>query len=129
MSTKNIDLAIVAKRVELLELDMQALKTMDQKELEERLKKIESLLYVTKEMLTLPEAAQYIGITVSQLYKLTYKCEIPFYKPHGKNIVFDIKELAKWMKRVRVKPIRTPSKKEVYPDTPTKCDGDDESEK
>ena len=37
MSTKNIDLAVLTKRVELLELNLQALQTMDPKVLEPRL--------------------------------------------------------------------------------------------
>jgi len=109
MSTKNIDLALISKRVELLELNLRSLQTMDPEVLEERLKKIESSLYATKEMLTSDEAADYLGVSKSQLYKMTFKCEIPFYKPHGKNNYFDTKELARWMRRNRVKPINTSS--------------------
>ena len=109
MSSKNIDLALLTKRVELLELNLQALQTMDPKVLEPRLKKIESLLYVKKEMLTQQEAADYLGVSMSQLYKMTHKCEVPFYKPHGKNNFFDVSELAQWMIRNRVKPTKKQS--------------------
>ena len=82
---------------------------MDPKVLEPRLKKIESLLYVKKEMLTQQEAADYLGVSMSQLYKMTHKCEVPFYKPHGKNNFFDVSELAQWMRRNRVKPTKKQS--------------------
>ena len=53
-------------------------------------------------MLTLEDAILLTGMSKSYLYKLTCKQEIPHYKPNGKQIYFDRKELEDWMKRNRV---------------------------
>ena len=66
--------------------------------LEERLKKIENSMYITKEMLTTTEVAEYLGVSQSQIYKLTMNMEIPHYKPKGKTIYFDRKEIVRWMR-------------------------------
>lgn len=51
MANKKIDIEILAKRVELLEITVRELKAVEPEVLEERLKKIENSLYITKEML------------------------------------------------------------------------------
>lgn len=58
-----------------------------------------------KQVLTLKEVAQYTGLSMSYLYKLTHKSEIPFYKPNGKVIFIDRLELETWLKRNRSKSI------------------------
>ena len=50
-----------------------------------------------KEILTLDEAALYIGMTPSALYKLTSLRKIPFSKPNGKNCFFRRTELEAWL--------------------------------
>ncbi len=45
------------------------------------------------DMLTSDEAAEYLGITKSNLYKLTSSREIPFYKPGGKTCYFKREDL------------------------------------
>lgn len=50
-----------------------------------------------KEVLTLDEAAQYIGMKKSYLYKLTASKQIPHYKPAGKNCFFKRTELEAWL--------------------------------
>lgn len=55
--------------------------------------------------LTLDEASVYTGRSKSDLYKRTSKGEIPHYKPSGKVIYFDKKELDQWLLANRVKPI------------------------
>ena len=54
-----------------------------------------------KEVLTSDEAAAYLGITKSALYKLTMGRKIPFYKS-AKLCYFDRAELIEWMKAHRV---------------------------
>lgn len=56
-----------------------------------------------KEVLTLEEAADFLGLSKSQLYKLTRTSAIPHYKPNGKYIYFDRAELVEWVKRNPVK--------------------------
>ncbi len=55
-----------------------------------------------KSVLTFDEAVFMTGLAKSQLYKLTSRHEIPHYKPNGKMLYFDRKELEEWMKRNRV---------------------------
>mgnify|MGYP001022859417 FL=1 len=71
MANKKIDIEILAKRVELLEITVRELKSVEPEMLEERLKKIENSMYITKEMLTTTEVAEYLGVSQSQIYKLT----------------------------------------------------------
>ena len=63
----------------------------------ERLDKIERLLAGTKDVLTFRECMAYTGYSENQLYKLTSKRRIPFYKPMGKNIYFSKAEVHDWM--------------------------------
>ncbi|QOJ27950.1 MAG: helix-turn-helix domain-containing protein [Ignavibacteriales bacterium] len=49
------------------------------------------------------EAAEFLNISKSHLYKLTFKNRIPYYKPGGKLIYFKREELSEWVKRGRVK--------------------------
>ncbi|MBR5715451.1 MAG: helix-turn-helix domain-containing protein [Bacteroidales bacterium] len=56
----------------------------------------------TKEVLTTTEAAQYMGVSKSYLYKLTMRQEIPHYKPCGKMVYFNRVELVAWLQRNRV---------------------------
>jgi excisionase family DNA binding protein len=49
-----------------------------------------------KKSLTLPEAAAYIGISRSHLYRLTSQGRVPHYKPRGKVLYFDRDELDRW---------------------------------
>ena len=101
MANKKIDIEILAKRVELLEITVRELKSVEPEVLEERLKKIENSMYITKEMLTTTEVAEYLGVSQSQIYKLTMNMEIPHYKPKGKTIYFDRKEIVRWMRSNR----------------------------
>ena len=59
----------------------------------ERLESIERLLseqnLLKKEVLNLVEAASYLDISHSHLYKLTSTGTIPCYKPNGKKIYFN----------------------------------------
>lgn len=55
-----------------------------------------------KEVLTSDEAARYMGVSKSYLYKLTMTQQIPHYKPMGKMCYFNRLELEKWLQGNRV---------------------------
>lgn len=57
--------------------------------------------YMTKEVLTSDEAARYMGISKSYLYKLTMNRQIPHYKPMGKMVYFNRLELEQWLQSNR----------------------------
>lgn len=59
----------------------------------EHVKEIEDRMYMFKEMLTLDEAAEYIGSSKSLLYKMTASRGITHYKPNGRVIYIDRKDL------------------------------------
>ena len=59
-------------------------------------------IFCTKEVLTSDEAARYLGISKSYLYKLTMGQKIPHYKPMGKMCYFNRLELEKWLQSNRV---------------------------
>ena len=59
-------------------------------------------LITEKKVLTSSEAAQYLGISMSYLYKLTMTRAIPHYKPTGKLCYFDREELEAWLHSNRV---------------------------
>ena len=56
-----------------------------------------------KEVLTSDEAAAYLGVSKSCIYKLTMGRKIPHYKSEGgKLCYFDRQEIINWMKAHRV---------------------------
>ena len=59
-----------------------------------------------KSVLTIDEAAEYMGLKKSYLYKLTSERRIPHFKPNGKKIYFEREALTSWMMSSR----RTSSK-------------------
>jgi len=59
------------------------------------------VMVAVKEVLSVDEAASYMGMKKSQLYKLTCAKAIPFYKPTGKNLYFNRKEIEAWLQRTR----------------------------
>ena len=87
------------KRVELLEMQIKELKSVDSEIVDQRFKSIEDTLYSTKDILNMKEVCQYLDISQSLLYKLTCNGEIPHFKPRGKMIFFEKKELIKWIKK------------------------------
>ena len=70
----------------------------DPADFQKRLSKVEAMLFTSKDMLTSEEACYYLGISMSQLYKMTSAHTIPHYKPRGKQVYFCKKELDEWMK-------------------------------
>ena len=63
-------------------------------------------------MLTPTEAAEYLGIKLSYLYKLMMRRVIPYSKPGGTLCYFDPEDLDKWQRSVRVDEIE--SQAQVY---------------
>lgn len=62
-----------------------------------------NIISTTKEVLTSDEAARYLGISKSCLYKWTMGRQIPHYKsPTGKMCFFNRKEIEAWMQSNRV---------------------------
>lgn len=59
-------------------------------------------IFCTKEVLTSDEAAKYMGVSKSYLYKLTMRRQIPHYKPLGKMCYFNRSELEQWLQSNRV---------------------------
>jgi len=70
-------------------------------EIIERLKaierKLDEMAALNKETLNFKEAARYLDMSRSHLYKLTSAKEIPHYKPRGKQVYFEKRELDKWL--------------------------------
>lgn len=94
-----IDMKVLAKKLDLLEMRIKELEEVNMKLLIKRLEKVECDQYVQKDVFTTEEACLFLDISPSQLYKLTSKQKIPHYKPRGKMVYFDKKELVKWLKR------------------------------
>lgn len=68
---------------------------------------------IRREMLTMAEAARYLGYSVSYLRKLTMKRRIRYYKPNftigesgkvGGRVFFDIADLNAYMRGVEIAP-------------------------
>lgn len=66
------------------------------KEILEKLDRIEMLLLSQKKILTLDEAADYLNIKKSYMYKLTSGRIIPHSKPNGGTIFFEKNKLDEW---------------------------------
>lgn len=62
-----------------------------------------NIISTTKDVLTSDEAARYLGVSKSCLYKWTMNRTIPHYKPNGKMCYFNRKEIEAWMQSCRVK--------------------------
>jgi len=80
---------------------------LNNKTMAEELKQVADLItantiFCTKEVLTSDEAAKYMGISKSYLYKLTMGQKIPHYKPMGKMCYFNRLELEQWLQANRV---------------------------
>ena len=62
-----------------------------------------NIIGTQKEVLTSDEAARYLGVSKSSLYKWTMGRQIPHFKsPTGKMCFFNRKEIEAWMQSQRV---------------------------
>lgn len=60
-------------------------------------RKLTATLLMNKEFLDLKEAAIYLNLSRSALYKITSNRAISFYQPGGKKIFFKREELDQWI--------------------------------
>jgi len=71
---------------------------MKQNQILEKLNSIEEQLNSKPENpLTFHEACEYLHFKPSYLYKLTSQRKIKFYKPNGKMLFFNKKDLTEWI--------------------------------
>lgn len=71
---------------------------MSKNQLLTKLNNLESLLRKKDDKpLNFVEAAQYLSLSHSTLYKLTYQRKIPCHKPNGKVLYFFKHELDEWI--------------------------------
>ncbi len=74
---------------------------MDNEVILEKLRNIENMLLqqnmLKKDILSLTEASTYLNMSPSFVYKLTSTNCIPYYKPNGKKIYFQKKDLDNWV--------------------------------
>lgn len=68
-------------------------------EIFEHFKELESKLFMCREMLTVEEAAEYIGVSKSQIYLMTSNKEITHFKPLKPRIYIERKELDDVLRR------------------------------
>ena len=61
-----------------------------------------NIISTTKAVLTVDEAARYMGISKSTLYKMMMRHEVPYSKPNGKVCFFDRLELEAWLMGNRI---------------------------
>ncbi|EDP96741.1 helix-turn-helix domain-containing protein [Kordia algicida OT-1] len=73
-----------------------------QKELKEIKELLKKQTLQQKEILTIEEASEFLGLSTSRLYKMTSNKEIPHYKPGGKKIYLNRQELEQWILNSRV---------------------------
>lgn len=86
-------------------MQVKELKTVEPDVINERFKEINEALYSTKDILNMKEVGLYLDISQSLLYKLTCNGEIPHFKPRGKMIFFEKKELVNWIKQNHYYPV------------------------
>lgn len=65
--------------------------------IQSQIDRLEKILSLSKETLSFKEACFYTGLSSSQLYKLLKGRGLPYYKPNGKLIFFNRKELDNWL--------------------------------
>lgn len=62
--------------------------------------------FVGKDILSFKEAAQYLDLSESSLYKLTSESKITFHKPNGGKLYFEKSDLNNWMLQNKIKSIQ-----------------------
>ena len=79
--------------------------------IENYIAQLKERIWAVKEVLTTAEASAYLGLSESYIYKLTSLKQIPHYKPNGKLVYFNRKELCEWAMRNQVQTIGQPAAK------------------
>lgn len=77
----------------------------------EALVKNQKYKYKDKEFLDVKEAAGYLNLSTSTLYKMTSRKELPHYIPGGKKIYFRKRELDEWISEAKVTTIEEVNRK------------------
>lgn len=67
--------------------------------LKQELERVKNVVYASKEVLNLEEAAMFLGISKSSLYKMTHNQVILYFKPNNKMVYFEKSELLKWLRQ------------------------------
>lgn len=75
-----------------------------------------TLPFCAKDMLTVPEAAQYMNVSKAQIYKLMNDGKLPVYKPNGKISYFKRVDLDEYLKCTR-----TSTKEEINDAATSHC--------
>ena len=70
---------------------------MTPSELQKELEQIKTLLLSKKNVLNINELAEYTKYSKSYIYKLTSRNAIPYFKPSGKSVFFDMVEIDTWL--------------------------------
>lgn len=97
---KNDDIEDVIKKLNNLEYYLRRFGTL--KELATHLLFIEKKMYLLKEYLSVKEAADYLNLSPSNVYKLTSRRDLPVYKPNGKTVFIRRDDLNRWIAKTRV---------------------------
>ena len=71
--------------------------------IESCVKHLKDRIWAVKEILTTAEASAYLGLSESYIYKLTSSKQIPHYKPNGKLVYFNRRELCDWAMKNQVR--------------------------
>lgn len=74
-------------------------------ELDSIIQQLSSILEVKEKPFTLLEAAAFLNVSASYLYKLTHHKKIPYFKPQGKKIYFLRSDLMNYLLQNRKKSV------------------------
>ena len=85
----------IADRLKKVETALADILPLDQ--FNERPDKIETYISTSKEVLNLEEVCLLLNTSKSQIYRLTRLMAIPHYKPTGKSLYFNRKEVLEWI--------------------------------
>ena len=85
----------IADRLKKVETALADILPLDQ--FIERIEKIETYISTSKEVLNLEEVCLLLNTSKSQIYRLTRLMAIPHYKPTGKSLYFNRKEVLEWI--------------------------------
>ena len=86
-------------------------------DLQKRIDAVEDILDKGKEVLTVEEAARFMDIARSSLYKMTSDRSIPFYRPNGKMIYFEKSDILEWIQQNRIPGMRNDSETVIHSDS------------
>ena len=104
-----ISLMATEKPFERLQSLEQRINVVDKiQTIENYIAQLKERIWAVKEVLTTAEASAYLGLSESYIYKLTSLKQIPHYKPNGKLMYFNRKELCEWAMRNQIQAIGQP---------------------